>query len=228
MSKNLIGGDNRNIAFIGEDYEPEVRIARDPETGKNMYISNMNFEAWAKAFDVKPINLAALVGPSVLPKDVVVRKYMAKVEGGTIYDERDVALVNATPNSGKITKQAGGRFLPKEADGAEWLNKTLGGNIFKLAEAKVPKIRMADVKWRRKLLDFKNIIGSKSSVANALREGAGQVRKGGVILLNVSKRERSLALIVPDVLHNMERYSVSEVILRDGDKLVAYFVMERK
>ena len=37
-------------AFIGEEYEPDERIMRDPVTGKNRYLPNMSYEQWQKLY----------------------------------------------------------------------------------------------------------------------------------------------------------------------------------
>lgn len=36
--------------YIGRDYEPKVRIARDPQTNKNMYVQNMSYPMWYKQY----------------------------------------------------------------------------------------------------------------------------------------------------------------------------------
>ena len=38
------------VPYISKEYEPEIRIARDPETGKNYYIENMNYREWEKEY----------------------------------------------------------------------------------------------------------------------------------------------------------------------------------
>ena len=38
------------VPYISKEYEPETRIARDPETGKNYYIENMNYREWEKEY----------------------------------------------------------------------------------------------------------------------------------------------------------------------------------
>jgi len=37
-------------AFLGKEYEPDQRIMRDPETGKNRYISNMSYDQWRELY----------------------------------------------------------------------------------------------------------------------------------------------------------------------------------
>lgn len=37
-------------AYLGQEYEPDERIMRDPKTGKNRYISNMSFEQWKQLY----------------------------------------------------------------------------------------------------------------------------------------------------------------------------------
>lgn len=37
-------------AYIGEEYEPDTRIMRDPNTGKNRYIGNISFEQWRELY----------------------------------------------------------------------------------------------------------------------------------------------------------------------------------
>ena len=38
------------VPYIGKEYEPDIRIARDPETGKNYYIANLNYDDWYKMY----------------------------------------------------------------------------------------------------------------------------------------------------------------------------------
>ena len=38
------------VPYISEEYKPKTRIARDPETGKNYYIENMNYKEWEKEY----------------------------------------------------------------------------------------------------------------------------------------------------------------------------------
>lgn len=55
--------------YFGKEWEPEVRIARNPKTGRNEYISNMSYEEWfGKITDgtietIKPIKHSASVIP---------------------------------------------------------------------------------------------------------------------------------------------------------------------
>jgi SPP1 gp7 family putative phage head morphogenesis protein len=37
-------------AWLGQEYEADERIMRDPETGRNRYISNISFEQWQKLY----------------------------------------------------------------------------------------------------------------------------------------------------------------------------------
>ena len=38
------------VPYFGKEWEPEARIARNPETGKNEYIANMSYREWQNAF----------------------------------------------------------------------------------------------------------------------------------------------------------------------------------
>lgn len=40
-------------AYLGEEFEPTTRIARDPQTGKNYDIKNMTYEQWKKTLDTR-------------------------------------------------------------------------------------------------------------------------------------------------------------------------------
>jgi len=40
-------------AYFGKEWEPEVRIARDPATGRNEYVTNMSYQEWADQFVAK-------------------------------------------------------------------------------------------------------------------------------------------------------------------------------
>lgn len=39
-------------AYLGKEYEPDMRIMRDPETGKNRYISNMSYPQWKSLYNL--------------------------------------------------------------------------------------------------------------------------------------------------------------------------------
>lgn len=39
-------------AYLGKEYEPDERIMRDPNTGKNRYISNMSFDQWRGLYNL--------------------------------------------------------------------------------------------------------------------------------------------------------------------------------
>lgn len=54
-------------AYLGKDFEPEVRIARDPVTGKNMHISQMDYSQWLEAFGIKPVKASSVKTPSMRP-----------------------------------------------------------------------------------------------------------------------------------------------------------------
>lgn len=38
-------------AYLGKEYEPDKRIMRNPETGKNRYIPNMSYEQWQSLYN---------------------------------------------------------------------------------------------------------------------------------------------------------------------------------
>lgn len=38
-------------AYLGKEYEPNERIMRDPETGKNKFIGNISFEQWQQLYN---------------------------------------------------------------------------------------------------------------------------------------------------------------------------------
>ncbi|MDR2336710.1 MAG: minor capsid protein, partial [Candidatus Nomurabacteria bacterium] len=55
--------------YIGKEYEPEIRIARDPKTGRNKYVTNMSYNEWAKQEElgtVEVIDLAKYFLPSFM------------------------------------------------------------------------------------------------------------------------------------------------------------------
>jgi SPP1 gp7 family putative phage head morphogenesis protein len=52
--------------YIGKEWEPEARIARDPRTGQNQYIYNQSFPQWAKANGI--VNTPTFLSPSFVPR----------------------------------------------------------------------------------------------------------------------------------------------------------------
>jgi SPP1 gp7 family putative phage head morphogenesis protein len=53
-------------AYFGREWEPEMRIARDPRTGRNQYVYNQSYDFWAKNNGIK--NVSATIVPSFLPR----------------------------------------------------------------------------------------------------------------------------------------------------------------
>lgn len=98
-------------------------------------------------------------------------------------DVSDLYAKLASPNTGEMKYGVG--FIPKdypiEVSFANWLHRTLGGNIEILAETKTSK--MADFIWNGKLWDLKNPTTEKA--ANSLiRKGLKQIsgNPGGIFL----------------------------------------------
>lgn len=51
--------------YIGKEYEPETRIARDPRTGANTYIYNQSFPEWSRVNGI--VSVAPSLAPSFVP-----------------------------------------------------------------------------------------------------------------------------------------------------------------
>jgi len=67
--------------YIGEDYEPATRRARDPKTGRNVTIQNMSYQQWAKMNNVQPAQ------PSGTPKPTAPTQKV-----GVVTDDKGVKI----------------------------------------------------------------------------------------------------------------------------------------
>lgn len=50
------------VAYLGKEYEPDERIARNPSTGQNYKVANMDYGAWRKTFVNSNITPSSRVG----------------------------------------------------------------------------------------------------------------------------------------------------------------------
>lgn len=83
-------------AYFGKEWEPEVRIARDSDTGRNKYITNMSYSDWAKENEVFSVDSAS---PTFVPAGIRPIKYrlgednyqmMSDILAKASKDERDL------------------------------------------------------------------------------------------------------------------------------------------
>ena len=144
------------------------RWMRDPETEKGDYApQNMTFDEW---------------------KSVYIKKESTMDEWEAAHYGRDVTEEyrrKSNPGSGKIT--IGNDYDNKrhrdEIEFAQWLHKSIGGDIQLLSEPKENGIKTPDYLWRGKLWDLKCTTTEKSA-NSAVRKGIQQISSnpGGVIL----------------------------------------------
>ena len=94
-------------------------------------------------------------------------------------------IQKATPGKGQIIYDEGynKHKHEKEIKIAEWIHKTLGGNIKLLNEATEVNVKTPDYKWNEKLWDLKTTTTAKSA-NSAVRHGLKQIKdnQGGIIL----------------------------------------------
>jgi SPP1 gp7 family putative phage head morphogenesis protein len=70
--------------YLGEEWEPEARIARNPKTGRNYYVSGKTtYGEWAEAFGVAPT--MPTLTPSILPLQ------KAAMGGGDVLNSQPIA-----------------------------------------------------------------------------------------------------------------------------------------
>ncbi len=86
-------------AYLGKDYEPIKRRARNPETGKNEIIDNMSYDEWAKLKNIKPVT----VNPTnPIPEPKTEKKRPPKIDFKPLKNE---GVYNNTPQKvAKIVK----------------------------------------------------------------------------------------------------------------------------
>lgn len=113
--KDAIIGDNvpplhpycrsTTVAYLGREYEPKERIARNPRTGKNYKVANMSYQAWHNAF---VNNIVQITGgtPIVRTKSNKVRtSYNVDYDVDSLSQIDPVCLQDVSSELGELMKQ---------------------------------------------------------------------------------------------------------------------------
>lgn len=142
------------------------------------------------------------------------------------YENRKEKLLNnATPNIGRIYKQA--EPSEKEERLINWLFKNIGGDITFLSEANQDGMKSPDLFWRGVKMDIKHTAGSLNTLQSHITNAMKQTDRGGVIL-DVSGSSIADEKIIDVTISRLVRtntYTAYAIILRDGE-LIAYINAE--
>lgn len=183
-------------AYLGEEFEPTTRIARDPQTGKNYDIKNMTYEQWKKQIEQKiPADKV-----SELPKS-----HYRKVFGSA-YNKQWVLNNKALSGS---EKQALNPIMNRYKE------------VYRIPEVSYPEdIKTADVYADGITIEIKKF-SSINSLQQQMRKASHQINKNGILLLDSSKTELDKDVIISEVKQKQNRYNIDHVIISDGEKIVA-------
>lgn len=150
-----------------------------------------------------------------------------------IIDKKSELLRNARPGVGTISKvenwPKGQRIGSAEVETANWLLKTIGGDIKYIPRGKNPS---CDYKWDGDNLELKTMETSKSldRLSSNMAKAQKQIHyKGGVMLhfpegSPLWKRGDELFNRIKD---DMGRFDIDFVIVRHGNELAKYYVKEK-
>lgn len=135
-------------------------------------------------------------------------------------------LTTARPGYGRIQyeKDFDPRKHTDELTMAQWINKTLGGDIDVLTESTERNEKRPDYKWNGKLWELKGV-SSINSTDSQFRKAAKQIadNPGGVIL-NVKNGDTGMAEMKKTLERRFERCQLDEVdilIVKDGELVSA-------
>lgn len=217
-----------------KEYEPETRLYRDPETGKNKFTYNLPFADWAR--DIGEPSLAYSVErEQTFPAldGAKVNKYLADKK---IVDRTHEFLDRVKPGEGYISKMNGFdnkstvKLGEAEKEAARWILKNIGGSIQYIPTTGTTKT--PDYKWNRTELELKTLkTGSLNAVTRRISQGSKQINKNGGLLLDFTNSEliaKNGNLLYKRIQHDMLRYGVDFVIVRDGDAVAKYFARIKK
>jgi hypothetical protein len=158
--------------------------------------------------------------------------YIGKKAPTKIVDYTAEAMRKATPGKGKLeylpdsivkkmSKQDYKVYL-NDKSGADWLHKTLGGNIKMVHADSVHK--SADYLWNGKYLEKKTIYsGAVGKIERRLREAYAQT-SDKCVLLEISQTSKlSQNIPLQKIRRLMGVLRLSEILIKSGEKLVRYF-----
>ena len=214
-------------------YEPETRLYRDPEDGKNKYMYNIQFHDWARTIGKPELSYGNRPKGAVRPfkRDVKRAKHLYEIS-----DRTDKLLERARPNIGSIRKMSNYdkiatiKLGDEEQEGARWLLKTLGGNIQHIPAH--TGTTTPDYKWGRNYLELKTLsTKSLNSLSKRMEEGSAQIGKYGGLLLNLTEAKelwKNEDALWRRIHTDMYRYNIKFVIVRRGDDIAKYFVKTAK
>lgn len=134
------------IPYIGEEYAPKQRIARNPKTGKNYYVSgSTKYEDWAKTVGIPPL-AAGIQAPKFAVGTGAGLTSQPKAKNIIIED----ILGDVTPGEGSVVYQDGmsAKDMRRKVDDfavAEYMKTKYGGDYVVLKEATEENIKMPDL-----------------------------------------------------------------------------------
>ena len=241
--KDGIPGDNvpplhpncrSTIVPYSKWYEPETRLYRDPQDGKNKYAYNLSFGDWARNIGEPSLVYRADREPTLPTLDgAKFNKYLADKK---IVDRTREFLERAKPREGSISKMNGFdanstvKLGEAEKETARWLLDNIGGSIQYVPTSGITKT--PDYKWGRTDLELKTLrTNSINAVTRRINQGSKQIGENGGLLLDFTgskliKTDRKL--LYEMIQHDMLRYEVVFVIVRKGDKVEKYFARVKK
>ncbi|MCL2094766.1 minor capsid protein [Candidatus Saccharibacteria bacterium] len=205
------------VGYWGKEWESETRIARDPETGRNKFVSgSMAYGEWAKQEGI------ALTAPTILPGMLAATGRPLPI----VQDWTNELLAGAQPGSGVVRKANGYPTNQKprfeEVEAAHWLRDNIGGSVRYVPRGNHPTY---DFRWRRQNLELKTLLTNNlDQVSKRIREGSQQIGGSGGLFLNISGSSLRRADLMSRIKADLARFDIDFVIVRDGDNLLAYLV----
>jgi SPP1 gp7 family putative phage head morphogenesis protein len=164
--------------YIGKEYEPEIRIARDPKTGRNKYVTNMSYNEWAKQEELGTVEVIDLAKYS-LPSFMGTGKALSS-QPKAVTDLDDL-LSDIEPGVGSVSFEEGTsqKDITKKSSElatAEWIKSEYGGKIVILNER--GSLRTPDFLRNSKQLIEVKYPKSETAIDTRLRDGIDQMLKG--------------------------------------------------
>lgn len=166
------------VPYLGEDYEPKMRIARDPETGKNMYVQNMSYKEWYKEYVEDQSGIIYEKGARLNKSELKVAKWARG------YFNSDIKVLKEINKKGVKTPDLsinGTKFEIKNTSGS--LN-TLDGHL-RTASKQAPKGNI-----------IVDITGSKYSAKDAIKVAQRRVERNNINKVYMIKNGKLIAEII--------------------------------
>ncbi len=139
-------------------------------------------------------------------------------------DVTEEYLKNATPGEGDLSHDSGciGKHYKNELDFADWIHKTLGGDIHVYEEVHDEFKKNPDFLWNGKLWDLKTISTEKAA-NTAIQRGLKQIKNNpGGIMLNLSDNDYSDEGLMQVINKRMNWYhdDVGDIMIVSKNKLI--------